>query len=213
LVGEPSDIQPAQVQDVFCQPIVNYQYNYGSNGFDKQLAITNVQAASYVAGYAVGFATADGEAIWNKAHALYLKYGQIEAPPSDFTDQKTITTYEEALAWFTMKIDWMGKYRVTVPVFWDKGKNYHYAQHINFRHPHYTNGVSVECVIEKIVKDKNFKPAGKVTVSLVIIDDINCMFYYPNYQDHYDGEGTTPLVEQDHYDGEGTTPLIKQDQF
>jgi hypothetical protein len=178
LAGECSDVQPAQVQDVFCQPLLNYQYNYGSSKFDKQLAITNIQADTYDPSYAMGFSGSDGEAVWNTCRALYLKYKQIEVPPSDWTDQKTVSTYGEALALIKMKLAWMNKYRITVPVFYDKGKTYHYAQHINLALPHQTNGEVYECVIEKVIKDKNFNPAGKVEVSLVFIDDLDSISFF-----------------------------------
>jgi hypothetical protein len=213
LAGDCSDVQCAQVQDVFCQPILNYQYNYGSSKYDKQMAITNIQASTYSASYTPGFKTGDGEARWNACKVFYNRYKQIEVPPSDWTDQKTVSTYDEALALFDLKIAWMGRDRITVPVFYDKGKTYHYAQHINLCLPHQTNGILVECVIEKVIKDKNFKPAGKVEVSLIMLDELNPVFSYDAFQDHYDGEGTTPLVEQDHYDGEGSTPGVKQDNY
>jgi hypothetical protein len=178
LVGDISDMLPPEIQDVYCQPILNYNYNSGSKKYDCQLIVTNVQAASWVSSYTIGFdnttlhdGKSDGQTVWESCHAVYVKYRQIEMPPSSWSNCKMVTTYEEAIEILKMKIDWMMKYRISLSVIYEKGRDYHIFKHVNIVLPHHTNGNIIECIIESITKDKKIKPQGKVSLDLVLLDD------------------------------------------
>jgi hypothetical protein len=58
---------------------------------------------------------------------------------------------------------------VSLSVFYEKGKAYHFAKHVQLNLPHQTGGEDVECMIEKVKKDKN---KNRVDVELLILEEI-----------------------------------------
>jgi hypothetical protein len=182
--GSIGTTQEPEVQDVYCQPVLNYQYNYGSEKFDKQLIVLNVQDSTYVASYTPGIdntahtldeTTPDGEFVWNQAKGLYGRYRQIEQCPAEFSDQRMIVTYTDAVKLLSMKLSWMGKSRNTLSVFYSKGKDYFAGKHLKIKLPHQTNNLSIECLIEqcKISKSNN-----RVDLRLVLLEDVPKAFFF-----------------------------------
>lgn len=174
LAGDVGEIVEPKIENIFCEPVVNYQMNYGSGEYDKSLRIYNIQ--NYVKGSnwtacSSGFASlADAESALDIYYALYLKFRSTEKCPSSFSDTKIITTYADALSYIIRKGNAMGRKRQpSVSVFYDKGKNYHLAKHVYWNHPHQTGGEYIECMIEKI----SFDPDGnRVNMALLLLEDI-----------------------------------------
>lgn len=170
------DLKPPAIMDIYCQPVLNYCFNAGSQKYDRQLIVTNIQAAVWSADFTIGFdnttlhdGKSDGQTVWESCRALYLKYMQIETPPASWSNCRMIMTYEEAIENLKMKIAWMGKYRQPgIKIFYSKGRSYHVFQHVNFIHPHRTNGNICEGVVETLSKNKNTNMAE---LDLVLLDD------------------------------------------
>jgi hypothetical protein len=181
--GSIGETQEAEAQDVYCQPIFNYMYNYGSSSYDKQLSVTNIQAATWNSAYTLGFdptghnldaTITDGQMVWNACKTNYNKYRQIEECSSDFSDQEMIADYIVAVKILYQKILWMGKARVPFSVYYDTGKECHYGQHIKIKLPHQTNNYSIECFIEKVKKSKY---NNKVDLTCVLLEDVPTLFF------------------------------------
>jgi hypothetical protein len=173
--GAIGDFIEPKIENIFCEPIVNYQWDVGAGKFRQTMKVTHIDAAAWQTSYTPGIKTADGEAIWNSCKALYNKYRQIELCPSEFTDQICIPDYATALAYLQRKIAWMDKPRLpSITVAFSKGKDYTLFKHIMVQLPMYTNNVSVECIIEKIVKSKN---NNAVRIDFVIIGALETAWY------------------------------------
>jgi len=189
--GQIGETQEPEIQDIFVQPILNYQYNYGSEKFDKTLAVQNVQAATYDISYTPGIdntahnldaTLGDGEYIWNQCKTLYNKYRQIEQCSSEFSDQEMISTYEDAIKILSRKVAWPDKRRVPLTVFYSKGKNYRFGTHVKIKLPHQTLNLSVECMVgEAVISKKN----NSVQLRLVQLEEIPTAFFFDKFQDSF----------------------------
>ena len=155
--------------DVFCEPVLNYQYDYGRGKFNKQLKVTNITADSWQSAYTPGFTGIDGETFWNFCKRLYNEFGTIEKVPTDFSDKKMIRSYQDALYYLSYKLDWVRKRRISLSVKFSKGKDYHFAQHVNLKLPHQTSDEVLETVIESVLKSKK---TSTVKLTLVIIKNV-----------------------------------------
>jgi hypothetical protein len=165
IAGDIGEVQEPQVQDVFCEPVVNYCYNPGADKLEKQLKISNIQAyanGGLWSASSSGFASeANAKSVLDLCATLWGEFKQVEQCPTDFSDQRTITTYADALAYLLLKLDWMGKQRISIPLFYltyqalSLTQQFFFGQHININLPHQTNGVAVECVVERVTSNKN----------------------------------------------------------
>ena len=174
IIGDVGDVIEPDISTIFCEPFLNYHENYAANNFDYTLRVTNSNADTWTAAYTPGFTDADGLAIWTKCHALWLKYGQIEKPPSNKTDLKWIRNYADAVWAINDWIDSMDKKRIPLSVQYDKAIYWLIFQHVNLTLPHQTNASPIECTIEEIKKDKK---SGKVDLQLIFLDEIPTSFF------------------------------------
>ena len=168
LKGIPGDVIEPQVQDIFCEPFINYRYDYGLGKFTARISVTNIEADAWQASYTPGFTAEDGETVWTLCKALYNKYGHIEPAPSDFTDLKMVTVYADAVNILKAKLAWMDKSRIPISVNYALGRDLHIFQHKGISLPHQTANVQKECMIEEIEKIKN---EDIVNLKLVILGD------------------------------------------
>jgi hypothetical protein len=168
IVGEVSEVIEPKSSDIFCEPIVNYEYDCGRGAFNKQLKITNITASAWQSSYTPGFEDADGQVFWDLCKRLYLQFGTVEKVPSDFSDKKMISTYADALFYLNYKLWWLSKKRISITIKYSKGKDYHFAKHVNLKLPHQTDDIYSEAVIERIVKSKK---NVSVKLDLVLIED------------------------------------------
>ena len=151
----PSGVTEPQPKDVFCEPFVRYAWNPGAKKFDGIISIKQVHRGAYSSDYTPGFGSGEGEQFWTFCHEqLWDRYHQIETPPSNLTDQYFISTYDDAKWFLTTWLDWMLVRRVTVPVYYEKGKDWHVGKHVYLTLPHQTDGVQQEAVIERIRKHR-----------------------------------------------------------
>jgi hypothetical protein len=181
--GSIGETKEQEIQYVYCQPILNYQYNYGSEKFDKQLAVLNIQAATWAAEYTPGFDPAghnldatlfDGEYVWTQYKTLYDKYRQIEQCPSSFTDQKMIVTYLDACKHLSRKAKNMSRSRQSFSVFYSKGKDYFAGKHVKIKLPHQTINFEIEVLLERVQISKS---KNRVDLDMVLLEDIPTFFF------------------------------------
>lgn len=180
LIDGAAEITDPRPQNIYCEPVINYCYDYGAEKFTKQLRITNSNQVDYDASYASGFEGSDGQEIWENCHILNAKYRQVEKMPSHLTDLHWVYTYADAVWVLRKRIEWMQKKRASFKVGYTKGRLYYVGKHIMLQLPHETNSVAVECVIEAVTKNK---AGNRVSVSIVILDEIPSDFYFTRYQD------------------------------
>ena len=174
-IGGIGNVIEPKVENIFCELVINYQYNQCSEKYDKSLKVTNIDATAWQSSYTPGYEDADGEVVWNTCKALYDKYRQVEQCPQDFSDQYCISDYDTAVLCAKRKIAWMDRARLpTIQVAYSKGKDYNIYKHLMIQLPTHTNNVSVECIIEKIVKSKS---KGIVSINCVILGNVENAWY------------------------------------
>jgi hypothetical protein len=203
LAERAGEVTEPQIQDVFCEPSVEYGYDYGAGKYQQYLIVSNTNMPTWQAAYTPGYsntttgtcnfsgveygydpfslfsynggaltgAISDGEYIWTICRQLYLKYGQVEKCPSDFSECPLISTYADALYYAMYKLQCMRYRRISLSVFYGKGSGWHFGQHLAVSLPVLTPPGSSytvwnECVIEKIQKCKN---QNRVKVNLVLL--------------------------------------------
>jgi hypothetical protein len=174
-IGGIGDIEEPRIENIFCEPLVNYLYNQGSGNFDKTLKVTNIDATEWQSAYTPGYLDVDGEIVWNSCKVLYNQFRWIEPCPSEFSDQNMIADYTTAVNYVKRKIAWMTKMRLpTITIDYDKGKDYTIYKHILVQMRMHTNNVLAECIIEKIVKSKN---SATVKIDCIILSAIENAWY------------------------------------
>lgn len=171
LATDPGEIEEPKTERVFCEPVVNYQYNVGSGEYDKSLRVYNIQAyaeGGAWTGSSSGFASqADAEEVLDIYAALWNRFHTVEKCPSDFSDTLILTTYAAAKAYIIRKGNAMGKQRTRQVVNYAKGKDYHFAKHVMLNLPHQTNGADKECIIENVTAIKN---QNRVECDLLLLE-------------------------------------------
>jgi hypothetical protein len=175
--GDIGKVTEPNLQDIFVQPVINYGYDISTGKYQFKLQVLNIQEETWSADYTPGFDNTtvgdddktDGQRIWGKCKALYSKYKQIEEMPSDLSDLRMVNLYADAYEILNGRIDRMERKRISLDIFYSKGRNYHFAKHLILQLPHQTNNQEIEVFVEKIGKDKQ---GNKVSIDLVLLDEI-----------------------------------------
>lgn len=162
-------------QDIYVEPYVKYCFNYGSESYERELRVTNVNQNNWNASYTQGFTNEDGLFIWNSCKDLFNKYKTIEVPPSELTDQIWVRNYSDAVWFIKNWVKWQGKKRVSFSVDYYKGRKWSVSQMIKLKLPHQTNNSEIRCLIESI--DKSVRK-NKITIQVVLIDEIPTNFFF-----------------------------------
>ncbi len=173
----PGPVQEPQPADFFCEPFVRYNWNESAQKFDGLIAIKQVNRSDgWNQAYTPGFEGGEGQAVWERCHnELWDRYHQIENIPSELTDCRFISTYNDAKWYLTTFIDWMLVRRIPVPVYYELAKTWHVGRHVYLQLPHQTNNVQCEAVVEGIVKNKN---AGYCELSLAFWVEQPLSYFY-----------------------------------
>jgi len=155
------DVKDLMPNEIFCEPVMKYGYDYASKEYREQIAVTNSSAISYVTGYVTGCSSnAVAEEIWDLAHALWLKCRQLNEAPSSLTDLKwadgTGTTGRDIaerrlLDW----LSWQGNKFVTIPLHYNMVKDWELCQVFDLSLPNINEGIEVRCMATKITYDPN----------------------------------------------------------
>ena len=174
IVGPVGDMEEPKLQNIFIEPVINYNYDQGSEKYLSTLSIKGVSKAAPEADDISGFTGDDGVTLWTALHALWPKVNQIEPMPSALSDQKWVKTYPVALWKLTKVIEWMTKKRCSFTVPYTTGKLWYVGKKIAILLPHQTNSSAVQCVIESVSKDKN---RNTVKVFIILLTEISTTFY------------------------------------
>jgi len=155
LYGDIGDIQEPDPQNIYCQPVMNYGYNYATGKYDAMLGVINASASVFDPSYVVGFLSADAilaQSLWGYCHALYTEFGNIETPSSTLTDKKMIRSYADATWYLKNWIWWMRTHRRRFELVtnYDKGCGLYPGMLVAVSLPHQTYGQYQVCRVEKV---------------------------------------------------------------
>lgn len=175
ILGDVGDMIEPSISDVFVEPKLKYAYDIGSNNYTGIIEINNVAQPAWQAAYTPGLIESHGEVLWEKCHALWLKYRQIEPTPDSLVNQKWIKRYDDAVWKLTKMIDWMCKKRTSFQVSYKAGRSWHVGKHVKIKLKHQTNNYEIECVIEEVRKNKN---KNSVKVRVVLLTAIPTAFFF-----------------------------------
>jgi len=168
-------VEEPRIENVFCEPVVNYLFNQGSGKYDRTLAVTHIDATEWQSSYTPGYKDADGVVVWNACKVLYNQFRWVEPCPAEFSDQNMIADYDTVVYCVKRKIAWMNRWRLpTITVSYSKGNAYNLFTHLMVQLPMHTNNTLVECIIEKLVKSKN---TGTVKIDFVVLGNIENAWY------------------------------------
>ena len=182
IVGPIGDVQEPRPENIYCEPLIKYCYDEGRGDFTKIIQVKNVSADTWQSSYTEGFIAGHGEDIWNRCHALWLKYRHIEPVPSDKSELQWIYYYDSAIAYLDRWLRWMQLKRISFSVSYSKGRAWHIGKKIDITLPHQLDGQTQEALIDECEKDKN---TGLVSVRVVLLDDsvVEEYFIQDVYQD------------------------------
>jgi hypothetical protein len=175
-------------RDIFCEPIVNYDYNVASKNFNSSVAITQVgvalatesDQANAVKGldYLSESSRAD---LWQRARALYTYYGVINEAPKVLTDNTWISKKDDAY-WYLRKwlrfqgVGIVGGVAKVVPknyfsfvVPYSASIDLDIGSRINVNVPNLTDSVNYEAMIYSISRNVSASPPS-VAIKVILFD-------------------------------------------
>jgi hypothetical protein len=162
--------------DIYPEPFVQYNKNYGSGAFDGLIKIMNTdfenpsqtQKGLFVQGCQNGDVAAT---LWGLCYNLMQRTHNMEPPPSDMTDLDFIRDYSTALAHLTDWINWMYNPEIefnvsSVATGADAWQECH---RFNLILPHQTANVNIECILEEITVNPNAE--HEVKIKAIMLSD------------------------------------------
>jgi hypothetical protein len=173
LYGDISDIQEPDPQNIYCQPVINYNYNYASDKYSMMLGVINASAPAFNRSCVVGFSTDDdalAQELWQYCHDFYLEFGNIETPSGDLTDKKMIRSYADATWYLKTWIWWMKTHRRRFELItnYERGIGLYPGMLVNVNLKHQTHGNDKICRVEKVGLSLHKNTA---TLGLIMIDE------------------------------------------
>jgi hypothetical protein len=167
-----------KITNIFCEPYIRYQYNYGADTFDKVIQVEYVSALTYDPSYIIGLTGTSAESLWTRCHALYEKYHIIQLPPSDMVDllwyDNSDTNDTMAFNYLSDWIDWMGASTISFPLHYLKAGSWSLCKKIVVTLPHQTNNIALRCFIVNITPNPN--PPYTVDITALTFDTIPADF-------------------------------------
>ena len=169
IIGNVGNMIEPVAADVFCEPYINYAYDYATGEYTKQLRISGVKNEEWSAEYTAGYDSDDGQATWNLCRNLYGRVKQINPMPDSVANQPWIVRYEDAV-WYLRKLaEWMGKKRVDFTISYQKAREWVVGQKIKLNLPYHTGDLDAHYIVEDIRKRKQ---RGTVRVRVVLMPDL-----------------------------------------
>jgi hypothetical protein len=173
LYGDISDIEEADPQNIYCQPVVSYGYNYASEKFGAMLGVINAAAPAFDKSCVVGFSSSDdllAQELWQYCHDFYLEFGNIETPSGDLTDKKMIRSYIDARWYLQTWIWWMKTHRRRFELVtnYERGLGLYPGMLVKVNLKHQTHGNDKICRVEKVGLSLHKNTA---TLGLIMIDE------------------------------------------
>lgn len=178
--GTIGAVEEPNAENVFVEPFINYGYDYGTSKFKNSLKIIGVtENSEWSSSLTTGFSGNDGEALWSKCRANYLKYRHVEKIQPSMTDQYWIVDYDTALWKITKMIDLMTKCRFSFSAHYETGRDFYIGKHISIQFPHETNDITIRSCIHKLGKHKQ---GNRVNINVTLLEEVPTSFYYAKYQ-------------------------------
>lgn len=178
--GTIGKVEEPNAENVFIEPIVNYSYDYGTSKFKNSLSIIGVtENSEWSSSLTPGFSGNDGEELWSKCRANYLKYRHVEKNQSNMTDQYWIVDYDTALWKITKMIDLMIKSRFSFSVYYETGRDFYIGKQLKIQFPHETNDIIIRSCIHKLNKSKQ---NNRININVTLLEEVPTSFYYAKYQ-------------------------------
>ncbi len=145
--------------DIFPEPIVRYRKNFATGKYEGILKVTNASAQEYTSGYVHGVENeTEAEEIWDKCHALWLKAGHLEKPPTALTDKQWFNSDgadQLAKEYLVSWVDWMFNPKIRFSVHFNTAGDWEEAHRFLLQLPHQTDNTEIECIATKIVVSPN----------------------------------------------------------
>jgi len=225
--GSVGNVVEQHADSVFCEPVIYYNYNYGSDKFDNVIRITNSGQDTYTAGYVTGYRGDEAEELWNLANALWKRYRTINDPPEHLTHCEWIRQERDAKEYLHNWFKRMGVYIqegegiVFSPKKWisfsvpyelsmtigDAHKPWFVSMHLLLNLPLQTNGQDVQCIIESVSFDIE---NNKTDVTAIIMDRTDEIDLY--IQDSYDSYAAVGWADwEDDYNTQAEEPTNSYD--
>jgi len=187
---------------IYCEPVLNYDYDNGANKYKKQIKVTNISNGVFNSDYVSGITSlTEKELIYNKCSDIYKRFTIINTPTSEWSNLKWIYKESDAITCLYNKLYWMTRSRLTIKVKYDTGRDIYCYDFVTINMPE-INLTSKKCIIEEEIESKK---NNYVQFKLVILDDNEVVddrwknstneTTYPNY------ENSTDAVTYDNYKG------------
>lgn len=170
IIGSIGEIEEPRPENAYCEPIINYAYDYATEKYTKQLKLTNTMYSDVTSSYMYGFENpSDGTSAWWAYRDIYLKVKNSEPIPASVSDLKWIRRYQDAL-WYLNKLAlYMAFNRIQIIIPYEIGRTWYPGRRVALELPHQTMGQQLACAIESITKSKN---KATCTLKLIITENI-----------------------------------------
>jgi len=107
--GSLGNIKDRNTNDIFCEPIINFAWDEGSQKYTKYIRVTNTDKAVYDPAYIETNAVlSDPEGLWNAGRMLYVYYGIKNTPPTQLTNSKLFSADESGFMYLDSWLKWQG---------------------------------------------------------------------------------------------------------
>jgi len=175
------DIREPGANDIFCEPILKYEYIEGI-GYNKTMAVRNIvthewpdnlgkdEEEKLAKVLAPGFTLEDGREIWRRCKSIYNRYRAFAEMPTSLSEQRWIQNYDTALWKMKSILDWQQFARTQIVVPWSIGRFWNVGTHIELSLPHVRGCDELLCVCESVKKTKY---ANRVTCDLIFLQSVN----------------------------------------
>ena len=91
-------IQERQVNDTYCEPVIRYKYNNGSQKFDGLITVTNTFKETFNSSYVTGVTSSyEAQLIWDACRLLYKKCGKINKISDNLSNFSFVQTEANAI--------------------------------------------------------------------------------------------------------------------
>jgi hypothetical protein len=196
IIGDVGEIEEPRHDRVYCEPVINYAYDYATSKYTKQLKITGTMDGTFSQNLCTGFATPeDSSSAWQKYRGVYLKVSASEPMPQSVSNLKWIRRYEDALWYLNVLADYMTYNRLTISIPYEMGRLWYPGRRVSLSLPHPTMGQTINCAIEAITKAKN---KGTCTLKLIIMGEV-IHNELTNLQDQTDLQNDANYQDQTYY--------------
>lgn len=195
-------IELPDCKDIYCEPVINYGYDYATGAHTKSLKVLNVaKQDTWTADCTPGFVTGEGEIFWDMCKHLYDKHKVINPMPTSISDSKWVVDYSTA-KWrmdrltgaTNNSLSLADKCRIKVSVWYSVAGSTSWinGQRVILKLPQETDNKEIECVIESISKKRGSR---SVDITLIMLDEIAEEIIEFLYQDS--DEGATSWQDSD----------------